>query len=444
MSDDSARCHEAGEVVRRLRAAGHESYFAGGCVRDLVMGLAPHDYDVATSARPEQVLSLFAKAVAVGAAFGVVQVLMPAGPVEVATFRTESGYSDGRRPDRVVFASAREDVARRDFTINGMLFDPLSGEVLDWVGGREDIRRRTVRAIGDPRARFAEDRLRLLRAIRFAARFEYAIEEGTYAALCEAAPGVVEVSAERIRDELVRLLCAPHAGRGLRLLRDTGLLQPILPEVAALEGVEQPPQFHPEGDVFEHTGLMLDLARNPSPELAVAVLLHDVGKPQTQTFAEERIRFDEHDKAGEEIARDVARRLKFSGEQIEQIASLVGNHMRFAMVQRMKLSTLKRLLALPGFEDHLELHRLDCAASHGKMDHYEFLRRTLSEMSREEIEPPPLLTGRDLIELGYRPGPQFNVILSELREEQLDGRLADRAAALEYVRQRHPPEPSPG
>lgn len=436
MPGDARHRQDAEAVVRTLRAAGYETYFVGGCVRDMVMGIEPHDFDVATAAKPEAVQALFPKSGMVGAAFGVVQVQTPTGPVEVATFRADAPYSDGRHPDRVTFSTARDDVLRRDFTINGMMLDPETGEVLDWVGGREDIRRRCIRAIGDPHARFAEDKLRLLRAVRFAARFGYAIEEETYSALCATADRLGEVSQERIRDELVRMLCGPNAGRGLRLMHDIGLLRPILPEIEALVGVEQPPQFHPEGDVFEHTCIMLDLARSPSLELGMAILLHDVGKPSTQTFAEERIRFDEHDKAGEEITRDITRRLRFSTEQTEQIAALVGSHMRFAMVQRMKLSTLKRLLAMPGFEDHLELHRLDCEASHGKLDNYAFLRQKLQEMPQEEISPPPLITGRDLIELGYKPGPQFHVILSAVRDEQLDARLTDREGAMAFVKEK--------
>lgn len=438
MPGDSQHRQDAVAVLRALRAAGHETYFVGGCVRDLVMGIEPHDFDIATAATPAAVQAIFPNSGMVGAAFGVVQVQTPTGPVEVATFRSDSPYSDGRHPDRVTFSTARDDVLRRDFTINGMMLDPESGEILDWVGGRDDIRRRRIRAIGDPRARFAEDKLRLLRAVRFAARFGYAIDEDTYSALCATAGRLGEVSMERIRDELVRLLCGPNAGRGLRLMHDIGLLRPVLPEIEALVGVEQPPQFHPEGDVFEHTCIMLDLARSPSLELGMAALLHDIGKPQTQTFAEERIRFDEHDKAGEEMSRAITRRLKFSNEQTEQIAALVGSHMRFAMVQRMKLSTLKRLLALPGFPDHLELHRLDCEASHRKLDNYEFLRRKLEEMSQEEISPPPLITGRDLIDLGYKPGPRFHVILSAVRDEQLEARLTDQAAAIEFVRARYP------
>lgn len=433
----SALRHEAENIVRALRQAGHEAYFVGGCVRDMVMGTEPHDYDVATDATPERIISLFPRTAAVGAQFGVVLVHGEARSVEVATFRVDEGYSDGRHPESVRFATAREDVLRRDFTINGMMFDPEKGEVIDWVRGREDIRKRTIRAIGKPVERFEEDKLRLLRAVRFAARFDYSIEKETYEAIARSAPKLNEVSIERIREELVRILTGPRAGRALRLMHDLDLLTPVLPEVDALVGVEQPPQFHPEGDVFEHTCIMLDEARNPSPELAVAVLLHDVGKPSTQTY-EERIRFDEHDKAGEAMAHDICRRLRFSCEQIDQIASLVGNHMRFAAVQRMRLSTLKRLLALPKFDEHLELHRLDCLASHRKLDNYEFLQRKLSELSQEEIRPPPLLSGRDLIDMGYTPGPRFKEILAALQEEQLEGVISDREGAVKWLTAKFP------
>ena len=426
---------DAERIVETLRAAGHEAYFAGGCVRDMVMGVEPHDYDIATSARPEEVVRLFPGSLTVGAQFGVVVALAGSGDFEVATFRADAPSSDGRHPDGVQFCSAREDVLRRDFTINGMLYDPAAQRVIDWVEGQEDVRRRVIRAIGNPEERFAEDKLRLLRAVRFAARLDYAIEEQTYAAMVHLAPRAGEVSAERVRDELLRILTAPNAGRAMRLMHDTGLLKPVLPEIETLVGVEQPPQFHPEGDVFEHTCFMLDAMRNPSPELAMAVLLHDVGKPQTQTFAE-RIRFDEHDQAGAEIARDICRRLRFSNDRLEQIVSFVGSHMRFMAVQRMKLSTLKRLLALSRFDEHLELHRLDCIASHGKLDNYEFLRRKLEQFSREEIAPEPLVTGRDLIEMGYKPGPVFKRILDAVREEQLENRLTSREEGLEWVRKR--------
>ncbi|MGO8705307.1 MAG: CCA tRNA nucleotidyltransferase [Candidatus Brocadiia bacterium] len=426
---------DAERIVQTLRAAGHEAYFAGGCVRDMVMGVEPHDYDIATSARPEEVVRLFSRSLTVGAQFGVVVVLAGEGSFEVATFRADAPSTDGRHPDSVQFCSAREDVARRDFTINGMLYDPVERRVMDWVEGQEDVRDRVIRAIGNPEERFAEDKLRLLRAVRFAARLGYAIEEKTYAAMVRMAPHAGEVSPERVRDELVRILTGPNAGRAVRIMHDTGLLKPVLAEIEALAGVEQPPQFHPEGDVLEHTCAMLDGMRNPSTELAMAVLLHDVGKPQTQTFAE-RIRFDDHDQAGAEIARDVCRRLRFSNDQLEQIVSLVGSHMRFMAVQRMKLSTLKRLLALSRFDEHLELHRLDCISSHGKLDNYEFLQQKLKEFSSEQIAPEPLVTGRDLIEMGYKPGPVFKRILDAVREEQLEGRLASREEGIEWIRKR--------
>ena len=406
-------------------------------MRDMVMGIEPHDYDIATSARPNQVVNLFPKSSQVGAAFGVVLVHAEAGDCEVATFRADAPSSDGRHPDEVTFCSAREDVLRRDFTINGMMYDPLEREVLDWVGGQDDIARKVIRTIGNPYQRFEEDKLRLLRTIRFATRFNYAIEPETYAAISALAGQVAAVSVERIRDELVRILTGPNAGRGLRVMHDTGLLGAILPEAEAMAGVEQPPQFHPEGDVFEHTCVMLDNVRCPSLELALACLLHDVGKPQTQTFAE-RVRFDEHDRAGEVMARDICRRLRFANAQTEQIISLVGNHMRFMAAKRMKLSTLKRLLALPRFEEHLELHRLDCMASHGELDIYEFLRDKLEEFSSEEIKPQPLLTGRDLIVMGYSPGPLFSRILNALLEEQLEGRITTREQAEEWMASRFP------
>ncbi len=430
---------EAERIVRRLREAGHEACFAGGCVRDMLRGETPADIDIATSARPEEIQRLFENTIAVGAQFGVVIVHTDAADYEVATFRTESAYSDGRHPDHVAFATAREDVLRRDFTINGMLYDPVADEILDWVGGEADLKGRTVRTIGDPDRRFDEDKLRLLRAVRFAARLEYAIEEETYAAMVRHAPELVAVSAERVRDELVRIFTGHHAGRALRLLHDTGLLKPVLPEIEAMVGVEQPPQFHPEGDVFEHTCQMFDHAENPSSELAMGILLHDVGKPGTQRF-EERIRFDEHDRAGEELAGHICRRLRFSSGQIRHIVSLVGNHMRFSMAKRMKLSKLKALLALPRFEEHLELHRLDCVASHGKLDIYNFVLDKMEEFGEEEISPAPLVTGHDLRDLGYPEGPQIGRILAAVREEQLEGRVETREAALEWVRRRGSPE----
>jgi len=434
-----AKRAEAERIVRTLRGAGYEAYFAGGCVRDMVMGREPSDYDIATSARPEDVARLFLRAYEVGAKFGVVVVHGDTADFEVATFRAEAEYSDGRHPDRVKFSTAREDVLRRDFTINGMFFDPVSGEVLDWVGGREDIRLRRIRTIGEPERRFAEDHLRILRAVRFACRFGFSVEPETYRAMAASARALERVSAERVREELVRILTGPNAGRALRLMHDCGILAVILPEVEEMCGVEQPAEFHPEGDVFEHTCRMFDLAREPSPELAMGILLHDVGKPCTQTFRE-RIRFDDHDREGALRTKEICRRLRFSNEETAHITSLVANHMRILSAKEMRLSTLKRLLALPRFEEHLELHRLDCLASHGKLDVYEFLRDRMQTLRREEIAPAPLVTGHDLIALGYRPGPLFGRILSAVREEQLDGRLDSREAALKWIRERWPPD----
>ena len=427
----------AARIVKRLRDAGHEAYFAGGCVRDMVRGVEPEDIDIATSARPEQVSALFPKTFEVGAQFGVVIVHAPEADFEVATFRVEGAYVDGRHPESVAFTGAAEDVRRRDFTINGMLYDPLADEVHDWVGGRQDIASRTVRTIGNPEDRFTEDKVRLLRAVRFAARLGYSIEAETYAAMERMAPAIVQVSVERIRDELLRILTADGTGRGLRLMHDTGLLAPILPEIEALVGVAQPPQFHPEGDVFEHTCLMLDAARNPSPELAMGILLHDVGKPPTRTF-DVRIRFNEHDAVGTEMAKAICRRLRFSNEQIERIAALVANHMRICTAPRMRLGKLKRLLAMDHLDEHLELHRLDCLTSHGKLDVYDFIRARKAEFTEEQLRPAPLLNGRDLMAMGYRPGPIFGEILSALEEEQLEGRLTDRASAEAWVRSRFP------
>jgi len=427
--------HKATSIVRRLQEAGHEACFAGGCVRDVVMGLDPADYDIATSARPEQIMSLFPCTKAVGAHFGVVLVILEGVYFEVATFRQDGAPLDGRRPESVTFCTAAEDVRRRDFTINGMLYDPVARKLIDLVDGRRDIEAGVIRTIGRPRDRFHEDKLRLLRAIRFASRLEYAIEENTYDAICEMADQIGAVSPERTGAELVKMLTAPHAGRGLRLLEQTGLLRAILPEVQAMVGVDQPAHFHPEGDVFSHTCAMLDMMNRPSPELAMGVLLHDVGKPDTMQVAD-RIRFNEHDAVGADIARRTCSRLRFSAAQTDQVVALVATHMRFMRVDEMKLSTLKRLLAIPRFEEHLELHRLDCLGSHGKLDNYELCRKALEEFSHEEIKPPRLITGKDLISLGFSPGPIFTEILEAVEEMQLEGEIATKEAALAFVRHR--------
>ena len=428
--------------MRTLREAGHEAYFAGGCVRDLVMGHAPHDYDVATSATPEEVVGLFEQTVEVGAAFGVVLVILGGHEYEVARFRTEGPYSDGRHPDRVAFASAEEDVKRRDFTINGLLYDPATQEVIDYVGGRADIERGVVRTIGDPSERFAEDRLRLIRAVRFAARFEFTIEPPTLEALKRLAPTVESVSRERIRDELAKMLTGANRGAALRLLHETGLLAVVLPEVEAMVGVEQPDRFHPEGDVFEHTVLVLDALEAPGPVQAFGALLHDVGKPPTFTESD-RIRFNNHDVVGAEIADAVCKRLRFSGEMRRQVVEIVRNHMRFMHAPEMRESTLKRLLRRETFDDELAVHKADCLASHGDMTVYDFLVRKRAEVPPEAIKPVPLVTGHDLIAAGYEPGPLFGEILGAVEDRQLEGELTTSEEALAWVIRTYPVERGP-
>ncbi len=426
-------------ICDTLRQAGHQAYLVGGCVRDLLLGREPADYDVATDAMPERVRQLFPESLAVGAQFGVILVARESSEVEVATFRSDLGYSDGRHPDRVVFSrSPEEDVRRRDFTINGLLLDPRTSEVLDFVGGREDLRSGVVRAIGEPAARFREDKLRMVRAVRFAARLGYAIEPATLAAIRRFAPEVDQVSAERLRDELTKLLTEGAARRGFELLDQTRLLESILPEVARMKGVLQPPQFHPEGDVWIHTRLMMEkLPPSCSATLAWGVLLHDVGKPPTFTppaGPQDRIRFDDHVAVGTRMAEEICRRLRFSNDDTEQIAALVAHHLRFKDVFQMRPATLKRFVRLNRFEEHMELHRLDCLASHGILDAYEFVQRFLRETPPEQVRPPRLVTGEDLMKLGFSPGPVFREILQAVEDAQLDGRLATKPQALKFIR----------
>lgn len=424
-------------VVRRLVEAGHQALFAGGCVRDMVRGEEPHDYDIATDAIPERVQALFERTVAVGSQFGVVVVVVGGDEFEVATFRADLGYSDGRHPDGIRFGDAREDALRRDFTINGLFYDPLRRETIDFVGGQQDIRAGMVRAIGSPDERFAEDSLRMLRAVRFAARYRYRIEWSTEAALRRHVREIGRVSAERVRDELSRILTGPNRGDALELLRTTGLLHEVLPEVAAMHGCAQPEEFHPEGDVFVHTRRALDALENPSVELAFGVLLHDVGKPPTLREAD-RIRFSLHDKVGGQIARSICERLRFSADQTEAIVAFVLEHMKFGAVGQMRESTLKRLLRLPRIEEHLELHRADCAASHGDLVNYDFCRQKLATLAAEEIRPLRLLTGYDLIGLGYPPGPVFSAILARLEDAQLEGEISTRDDAIALVGREFP------
>ena len=444
----------ATEIVRILRDRGYQAYLVGGCVRDLLLGREPDDYDVATDATPEEVMRLFPRTWAVGAQFGVVlvpvdnekQVLRFAqdekalGVVEVATFRSDGLYTDGRHPDQVTYTrDAREDVQRRDFTINGLLLDPLNDEVLDYVGGRADLRAGIIRTIGQPERRFAEDKLRMLRAVRFAARFGYQIDPETFEAIRRLRSQIHLVSRERVRDELVKMLTEGHARRAFELLDQTGLLKEVLPEVDRMHGVQQPPQFHPEGDVWVHTLLLLEgLPEKASPTLAMGGLLHDVGKPPTFRVAPDRIRFDGHVEVGVKMAEEICHRLRFSKHDTEQVARLVANHMRFADVREMKPATLKRFFRLPRFEEHLELHRLDCLASHRDLTMYNFVREQLAWIPAEQIRPKPLLTGDDLIAMGYAPGPRFKQILAALEDAQLEGRLRNANEAREFVRREFP------
>jgi poly(A) polymerase len=419
------------QAILKLRAHGHTAYLVGGCVRDRLLGIPPKDFDISTSARPHDIVRYFPHSQIVGAHFGVVRVNGDNGEhVEIATFRSEGAYSDGRRPDQVHFETDPAlDARRRDFTINGLMEDPLSGEIIDVVGGQADLQAKTIRAIGDPGRRFAEDYLRMLRAIRFAARLGFSIEPETLAAIQHNARYAPQISPERVREELVRLLTEGAARRGLELLDLSGLLVHILPEVKAFQGVRQPPEYHPEGDVWVHVSLMLEQMRAPSVTLALGVLLHDVGKPATFRIAD-RIRFDGHAETGAQIAQAILARLRFSNEETEQVTSLVANHMKFKDVRQMRLSTLKRFLRLPRFAEHLELHRLDCLASNGRKDAYDFVLGELAALTQDVLRPPRLLTGTDLIELGYQPGPLLGEALAAIETAQLEGEITTREDAL--------------
>jgi poly(A) polymerase len=453
---DNPRYEAALEIAVALRAAGHQAYFAGGCVRDLLLGVEPKDFDVATSATPDVVMRMFAKTYSVGAHFGVVLVCTPKAEggeiaTEVATFRHDGAYSDGRRPDAVRFsADAREDVLRRDFTINGMLLDPVVFEktgdaaaaTLDYVNGREDLAKGIVRAIGDPALRFAEDKLRMLRAVRFASRLEFAIEPRTMAAIRAAAPEIGQVSCERIRDELTLMLTEGHARRAFELLDATGLLTQVLPEAVKMHGVEQPPQFHPEGDVWVHTMLLLEkLKPGVSATLAWGALLHDIGKPATFQPPDpkkpgDRIRFNGHVEVGVRVAEEILRRLRFSNEDTEQIVALVKNHMRFGDILHMRESTLKRFLRLPKFDEHLALHWMDVSSAHGDLRLYEFAKERFEATPAETMRPKLLVTGGDLIAAGYRPGPEFKAMLEAAEDAQLEGHARTTEDGLAVVRER--------
>jgi poly(A) polymerase len=428
----------ATEIVRRLRAKGFQAYFVGGCVRDLVMGHEPADYDVATDATPEQVLELYPESLTVGAHFGVVAVPHQDGNIEVATFRSDGRYRDGRHPSEVRYAKTpQEDVRRRDFTLNGLLYDPIDDRILDYVNGQADIRGRRVRTIGDPFERFGEDHLRMLRAVRFAARFGFTLDHAAVEAIQELAPQILGTSAERVRDEIVKILTEGSPRRGFELLDETGLLREVLPEIKALQGVAQPAEFHPEGDVWVHTLMMLDGLRSPSPTLALGVLLHDVGKPPTFTIRE-RIRFDNHVEVGAKMAEAICHRLRLSSHETERVVELVRHHLRFKDFPRMRRSTQLRFLRMEGFNEHLELHRLDCLASHGDLTNYEMAHRMLAETPAEQIKPAPLLRGDDLIAEGYKPGPVFKQILQTVEDAQLEGRIQSREQALQLVAEQFP------
>ncbi len=449
----------ATEVVRTLRSKGHQAYFVGGCVRDLLLARDPADFDVSTDATPEQVMRIFPQTYAVGAQFGVVLVPFRAVGVdgapaegeeltaehpkviEVATFRSDGAYSDGRHPDQVRYTSdPREDVQRRDFTINGLMLDPLDGErVIDYVDGQADLNRRIIRTIGNAERRFREDKLRMMRAVRFAARFEYEIDPDTFASIRELAPEIRQVSLERQRDELTKMLTEGHARSAFELLDDSGLLHQVLPEIEKMKGVQQPPQYHPEGDVWIHTLLLLSmLPAGVSRTLAWGALLHDVGKPPTFRIAPDRIRFDGHVEVGEKMAEEIGRRFRMSNDDIEQIMSLVANHLRFADVKDMKESTFKRFIRLPKFEEHLELHRIDCLGSHAILDLYNYTKDKMARLPLEQVRPRPLINGHDLLKAGYSQGPVFKEILTAVEDAQLEGRLRSREEALAFVRSKFP------
>jgi len=423
------------KVVRRLQDAGFIAYWAGGCVRDLVMNRQARDYDIATNAVPDKVMELFPASIAVGKSFGVVRVPLEEYWYEVATFRQDAGYEDGRHPSRITFSDPESDAQRRDFTVNALFYDPVRQEVIDYVSGLDDIGRRLIRAVGEPLTRFQEDHLRLLRAVRFAATLEFTMDEATSRAIRDTAGRIAVISAERVRDELTRLLVeSVRAGDALVLLRDLGLLREILPEIDAMQGVEQPPEYHPEGDVFQHTVAMLNGMRTEEARLAWAVLLHDVGKPPTAQFKEGRWRFECHASVGAEQTCAILSRLKFSSDDRNAIAFMVGNHMRFVDVKSMRRATLRRLVGAPTFPLELELHRLDCVASHGDLENYHYLGEFRRQMESEPVLPPPWLDGRDIMALGIPEGREVGVWRKKAYDAQLEGIVADRDALMDWLR----------
>lgn len=434
---------KAVSIISRLREKGYQGYLAGGCVRDHLLGKPPQDYDIATDARPETVQEIFPRTLAVGTQFGVILVIIDGEPFEVATFRHDGPYLDGRRPSHVRFASLQEDILRRDFTINGMMYDPVADRVIDLVGGRDDLSRRVVRAIGDPQARFREDRLRMVRAVRFAAGLGFAIEEETLRAIAEQAAGITQISWERIGEEVTRILTEGGAKKGFELLDATGLLRAIFPEIEAMKGVEQTPDFHPEGDVFTHTLLMLGhLTPYPSESLAYGCLLHDIAKPVCVKREAGRVTFYGHSEKGAEIAVEILKRLKRSRAVWERAAYLVKSHLRHTQAPKMRLSTLKRFLGEEGIEELLELVRIDALSANGDLQYYDFCRRKMAELKAEQIHPEPLLRGRELIEMGFTPGPLFQKILHQVEEAQLEGELRTKEQAMAWVMKHYRQSPS--
>lgn len=428
------------DIIHRLHKAHHEALFAGGCVRDQLLGIPPHDYDIVTDAHPDQIQSLFERTVPVGVQFGVMLVIHEGVPFQVATFRRDGRYLDFRHPEKVSFGRREEDALRRDFTINGLFEDPLKESILDYVGGQKDLHDRVVRCIGNPETRFEEDRLRLLRAIRFATVLNFDIHPDTWQAMTARAHLLSQISAERIREELCRILLSPQRTRGFDLLDQSGILRHLLPEIEALKGCEQPVEFHPEGDVFIHTRLMLALLPpKVSLPLVLGVLFHDLGKPGTARVDETgRIRFNAHEKLSAEMTVQIMKRLRYSNSEIEKTETIVRNHMSFKDVKNMRNSTLKRFLARPTFEDELELHRVDCLGSHGLLDNYEFLVAKRQKLSTEILVPPALLTGRDLIALGWKPGPQFKIALETAHNAQLEGLFSSKQEAITFILKKFP------
>ena len=427
--------HTASDILKQIRRAGFTAFFAGGSVRDRLLGRPAKDFDIATNARPEEIEALFPKTVAVGKAFGVIVVVQDGAETEVATFRTDGGYQDGRRPDSVEFCGAEEDAKRRDFTVNGMFYDPAEDRVIDYVGGKADLEKRMIRAIGDPDRRFAEDRLRMLRAVRFAHTLGFQIEPATRTAIRTHAPGLAKISAERIENEFSRILTESiRPGDALRELVDLNLMEHIIPEILPMIGQEQPPEFHPEGDVFVHTCLMLNLMENPDRALAYTALLHDVGKPATAFMGADRIRFHGHERKSAEMAGEILRRLKLPAKEIRQIVTAIDGHMRFKDVQRMNKATLRKLMGADTFELELELHRLDCSGSHRLLDNYDFLLAKAEEMKNEPVLPERWITGKELKELGVPSGPRMGELLQLAYDAQLDGRFPGRSALIDWLK----------